>query len=295
MINSLAKMARIHPLLRLASVTAIAILIATGCARIPGFAESKPPPELEHGKNFLSAGDRDNATAKFDAAIATAPKDPRFYCEVMEISAKQNDRKLVEEYYAKAVENTLSLPKQKQARVHLSAGAAYLVMRAFEPAIQACKKAVELDPTNYRALNGWGYAYAEADRNLARAIEIVMQAIDLARKDNARPETLGAIIDSLGWAYYQNEQYGEAVSTLAEAAALAPGVAEIHYHLGLAYEKTNKLRQAQIALSRAMTIEPEMTLYKQALERVTAILKDRGELIPRSSVKPRTPSPRVSP
>ena len=293
--NPFAKFERFHPVFRLALVTAVPILIAAGCARITGFAESKPPPELEHGKNFLSAGDRDNAILKFDSAIASAPKDPRLYCAVLVISARHNNRNLVERYYVRAQEAIKSLPKAQQASVHLSAGASYLILRQYERAIQANQMAVELDPGNYLALNGLGYAYAEADSNHARAIELIIQAIDLARKDDAKPETLGAIIDSLGWAYYQNEQYQDAVPRLAEAAALAPGMAEIHYHLGLAYEKTAKLQEARVALSRASTIEPEMSLYKQALDRVSAVLKERGELTVKPSAKPRSPSQRVTP
>src|SRR5687768_409935 len=176
---------RIHPIARLAAVTAAAIVIAAGCARITGFAESKRPPELDHGKNYLIAGDRTNAMAKFDAALASDPKEPRAYCAVMDISARQNDREMVEHYYAKALDATRSLPRPQQAKVHLSAGVAYLILRVFDPAIQACRKAVEMDPDSYLALNGLGYAYAEAGTNLAEAVELINQAIDLARKDNA--------------------------------------------------------------------------------------------------------------
>ena len=286
-INSIFE--RIHPLLCLCLVTAMALVIAAGCARITGFAESKPPPELEHGKNFLSAGDRTNAVAKFDAAIALDPKEVGSYCAVMRIAAQHNDPGLVEQYYRQAVEATRSLPKDQQARVHYSAGGAHLTLRQFQRAIQAHQKAVEIDPKNYRALNGLGYSYAEAGIQLERAIELVNQAIDLARKDNAHPELLGAFIDSLGWAYYQDKRFPEAVTTLAEAAALAPGWAEIHYHLGLAYKETGKLKQARVALARANSIEPEMTLYKQVLDKVTATLKERGELTPPTSPRPQQP------
>ena len=53
--------------------------------------------------------------------------------------------------------------------------------------------------------------------------------------------------DTLGWAYYQKGAYGSAISMLQEALKLqekskAPESAAIHYHLGMAYQKTGTTR-----------------------------------------------------
>jgi tetratricopeptide (TPR) repeat protein len=163
--------------------------------------------------------------------------------------------------------------------VHLHAGIAYLRLRAFEPAIQANAKALELAPDSITALNGLGYSYAEAGRQLDKAIAYVTRAIELARKEGVKPRMMGALVDSLGWAYYQDGRYDDALKTLAEAASLAPDFAEIQYHLGLAYEKKGRYIDARVALARAVTSEPEMSLYRRDLERVTEKLKARGEFV----------------
>src|SRR5687767_11836367 len=103
---------RLHPLIRLAGVTIAAILIAAGCSRITGFAESKPPPELEHGKNFLSAGDKPSPLSYYLAAIASAPRDPDVYFAVMNNAARQNQREHAGRYYRQTEAAAQSLPKK---------------------------------------------------------------------------------------------------------------------------------------------------------------------------------------
>ena len=269
-------------LIRTIAVAVCAIVIAAGCSRITALAEFKPPPELGEAKTYLSAGDRDRAVAKFNAAITAAPKDPRVYGEILSISAHTGQRDLVDRYYREAVEASRSLTADQKASVHYLAGYAYLHLRDFDRAIQANSKAVELAPDSIHGLNGLGYSYAEAKRELPKAVELITRAIQLAREQNIAPHILGAIIDSLGWAYYQQGKYEEALKTLSEAASLSPSMAEIQYHLGLAYEANNRLKEARIAHSRATVRAPGMAMYRQALDRVTASLKALGELEPES-------------
>lgn len=265
-------------LLRYVGFAIITLCVAAGCSRITGFAESKPPPELEEGRTYLRTGDRNSAVAKFNDAIAADPKNPAIYGSIMIIAGVNRQRDLVDRYYTEALEAARTLTSKQQAEIHLHAGMAYLRLRDFEPAIQANAKALELAPDNIHALNGLGYSYAEAGKQLDKAVEYVTRAIELARKENVPPRMMGALVDSLGWAHYQAGRYQEALKTLAEAASLAPDMAEIQYHLGLAYEKRGRLTEARVALARAVTSEPEMSLYKQDLQRVTARLKEQEKL-----------------
>ena len=274
------------PGLTLLLATAGAIIIAAGCARIASLAEPKPSPELKEAKIFLDSGDRQNALAKFDAAIAANPKEPRVYSNVMHIGAHARDDKVVERYYRQGVEATANLSNDERATVHIGAGYAYLYLRKFEPAILANRKALELSPDNVHALNGLGYSYAEADKNLDEAVKLTSRAITLAREKQAGQRLIGAIVDSLGWAYFKLKRFDDALKTLAEAASLAPDMGEIQYHLGLAYEKKGRLADARVALARAHTLEPEMDMFRQALDRVTAELQARGELRVEPNHKP---------
>ena len=62
-------------------------------------------------------------------------------------------------------------------------------------AIEAMRKALELNPDNASALNYIGYTWAERGENLDEAEQMITRAIEL------RPED-GYIVDSLGWVYY---------------------------------------------------------------------------------------------
>ena len=74
--------------------------------------------------------------------------------------------------------------------------------------------------------------------------------------------------DTLGWAYYQKGAYRLAVSILQEALKLqqkskAPENPDIHYHLGMAYLKTEQPALARQQFERALKVNPD---YSEAAE-----------------------------
>ena len=78
-----------------------------------------------------------------------------------------------------------------------------------------------------------------------------------------------AAADTLGWVYYQKKGvYGSAMSMLQEALKLqeknkAPDNPDIHYHLGLVYQKTEQPALARQQLERVLKINPN---YSEAAE-----------------------------
>jgi len=82
--------------------------------------------------------------------------------------------------------------------------------------------------------------------------------------------------DTLGWVYYQKGAYQSAVSLLQEALRLqekikAPDNPDLHYHLALAYQKTNQPLLARQHFERVLKIDPS---YSEASE----IKKQLGSL-----------------
>ena len=82
--------------------------------------------------------------------------------------------------------------------------------------------------------------------------------------------------DTLGWVYYQKGAYPLALSLFQQALKLqqqshAPDNPDIHYHLGLAYQKTEQPALARQHLERALQIDPN---YSAAAE----IKKQLGSL-----------------
>lgn len=104
------------------------------------------------------------------------------------------------------------------------------------------------------ALNYVGYTWADRGVNLEKALEYVSRAVELKPKD-------GFVRDSLGWVYFQMEEYDRAVSELEKAVSLQPDDPTINEHLGDAYEKNGNLKQAVAAYEKALH------LYRDEIKR----------------------------
>ncbi len=70
--------------------------------------------------------------------------------------------------------------------------------------------------------------------------------------------------DTLGWIYLQSGQTADAVFLLEKAAQKLPDIAEVQYHLGMAYLADNRREEASAALSKALTRENPYSWTEQA-------------------------------
>ncbi len=100
-------------------------------------------------------------------------------------------------------------------------------------------------PDDPGALNDLGYLWADQNKNLHRALEMIERAV-AAEPDNA------AFRDSLGWVYYRLGRYEEAVVELEKAAGLEHEPDPIILdHLGDAYAATGRTEEAHKTWRRA--------------------------------------------
>lgn len=95
------------------------------------------------------------------------------------------------------------------------------------------RKALQLDPENAGALNGYGYLLACADRKLDIAFTCCQKAFD------AHPEN-PAYADSLGWVLYKQGRYQEASRYVRAAANELGTEREVREHLD-AIEKAARM------------------------------------------------------
>jgi tetratricopeptide (TPR) repeat protein len=93
--------------------------------------------------------------------------------------------------------------------------------RKVPEAVQALKKALEIDPRNANAL---GFILAEERIDLPRAVHLCRQASEAVPRN-------AAYLDSLGWALFRSGELVEARSCLRKALDLAPGNREIAGHV----------------------------------------------------------------
>ncbi len=76
----------------------------------------------------------------------------------------------------------------------------------------------------------------------------------------------------LGAAYAAKQRYNAAIGAFKIAEQIAPGVASIHYNIAQAYEAGGVLGEAEYEYERAIEINRDYTLAKQALAKLKARL-----------------------
>ncbi len=119
--------------------------------------------------------------------------------------------------------------------------------------------ALKKKPDEADVLNYLGYSWLDRGMRLDEAITLIERAAALKPDD-------GAIVDSLGWAYYVRGEIGKAVEALERAVLLMPNDPTINEHLGDAYWHAGRRREARFQWAHALAFDPEPE-RRQALER----------------------------
>lgn len=128
---------------------------------------------------------------------------------------------------------------------------------------------VDKAPQNALALNQLAWFYASHNIKLDRGVKLAQQALALSPED-------ANLLDTLGWLYFGQQQYAQALSTLTKANSQAGGRNQsILYHLAMAHTRLGDhqkaLQQAQHALSVQATGG-----YAAQLSDLVKQLKERG-------------------
>ena len=97
------------------------------------------------------------------------------------------------------------------------------------------------------ALNYLGYMWAEKGENLDEALAMVQRALEL-EPDSA------AYIDSLGWIYFRQGDYRQALEQLDRAARLLPRDGTVQEHLGDVQRALGNVGEARTAYERALAL-----------------------------------------
>ena len=104
--------------------------------------------------------------------------------------------------------------------------------------------------------------YADRGENLEVAMDLAESAWRLAPKEPAAA-------DAMGWLYVKRKLYSSSVPYLEDAVKGAPGNAEFHYHLGVAYEAIAEFPKARVALNKALALEPNASWALEARKVLT--------------------------
>jgi tetratricopeptide (TPR) repeat protein len=134
-------------------------------------------------------------------------------------------------------------------------GGVYETKHDLEKAKNAYQTALQIKPEDPSASNNLAYVLLETNGNA----DIALQLAQTARR--GLPESSN-VADTLGWAFYQKGVYQSAISMFQEAIKLAAKNKEAdsavyHYHLGMAYAKSEQPALARQHFERVLKIDPK--------------------------------------
>jgi len=143
-----------------------------------------------------------------------------------------------------------------------------------EADLQEALKLIPAEPTTpvdrrdrAQVLNYLGYSWADKSLNIAAAFEMLKKAVELAPTD-------GYIVDSLGWAYYRQGRYDDAVRELERAVELKPADPTINDHLGDAYWRVGRKLEAHFQWNHARDLKPDPDDLPKILAKIEHGLQD---------------------
>ena len=187
--------------------------------------------------------------------------------------------------YPKAIENLLSAEELAQAGeqnrlthfFYFQLGAAYERNRQYETADKTFNKAIEMSPEYHNAMNYLGYMWADINRKLDEAAKHITMANELS-PDNA------SYVDSLGWLYFRQGKFTEALAELQRAAELMKDEPDstIHEHIGDTHQQLGKADEARAQWEKSLGLlrkqEAEMTSPDSyLLEQLGNVLNKLGQ------------------
>lgn len=222
------------------------------------------PPYLRSVLILMRARRLDEALAILDVAKDKFPDTPQISYFYGLVYSDRKDfptaLKFLEDTARLAAAST---PELLDAVFHFYLGAALERTGKFDAAVEKFRKAIELNPEYADACNYLGYLFAERNVNLEEAENLVQRALALEPSN-------GAFLDSLGWVYYRQKRYPEALAQLERAATLIANDPVIHEHLGEIHRALGDAAQALAHFQKASELDPknaEMTEKVEALKR----------------------------
>lgn len=146
---------------------------------------------------------------------------------------------------------------------YILSGELYEARKDWDHAKAMYQQALSISPDHPLASNNLAYVILQQGGN----VDVAMGLAQTARR--GLPESSNAA-DTLGWAFYQKGIYQSAISQFQEALRLSekhgePDDADLHYHLGLAYQKDNKTALARQQLEKAVKLRPDYPDARKAL------------------------------
>ena len=212
---------------------------------------------------YQSADDKDTALKLARTAAASGDLDARITLADLLRSDEQYPEAI------KVLDGVIGDQKTPDWRLLYSRGVAYERINRWPEGQADLQAALKQRPDEPELLNYLGYSWIDRGEHLQEALAMVEKAV-------ASDPRSGAMVDSLGWAYYRMGDYKQAVQRLEEAVELEAGDPEINNHLGDAYWKVGRKEEAQFQWRRVLTLKPDDKIKASAEAKLASGLGPDG-------------------
>ena len=148
-------------------------------------------------------------------------------------------------------EAELSSSEIVNARFYFDYGATADQAGLYDKAADLFKRSIAIDPaTAADAYNYLGYMWAEHNMHLEEAEHMIKRALEIDPNN-------GAYLDSMGWVYFREAKYNDALDYLLRAAkSISRPDSTVFVHIGDTYSKLNNVAQALEYWQKAILLEP---------------------------------------
>jgi tetratricopeptide (TPR) repeat protein len=193
------------------------------------------------------------------------PSTPRLtYFHAMALSQSKRHEEAMKTFDEAAKEAANLQPEMLNADFYFDFGAASEQAGKIEEAAKHFRRSIALDASNAaRSYNYLGYMWVDRNENLEEAGQLIRRAVELE-------PTNGAYLDSLGWLYFRQGKYEDALATLLRAAEhLSEPDAVVFDHIADTYLKLGKSSEAVIFWKKALALDPENKSIASKLDTAT--------------------------
>lgn len=221
-------------------------ILARGEAAFPG----NPLILQDQGALLGAEGNYAQAMAKFEAALAIAPNEPKLLKSAGLAALRLGQRD-------KAVSFARSLVALPRATAddYLWLGSLLENTGARDEAAAIYRTVLETSPDNFVALNN--LAIVLSDTSPDEALKLAQRAAELA-------PTIAAVRDTLGWAQFKAGQIDAAAATFEALHAADPKAALAAYRLGVVRLEQGKADEGRALLHEALALDPGFSYAEEA-------------------------------
>ncbi|HPN39126.1 MAG TPA: tetratricopeptide repeat protein, partial [Melioribacteraceae bacterium] len=148
----------------------------------------------------------------------------------------------------------------QNAQVYGMMGMIYSKQENFAKSDSSYEKAISLNSEDALLLNNYAYSLSERGLQLERCLEMATKAV------TKEPEN-SSYLDTIGWIYFQLNNYDKAKEYVKKSLEIEPDNATVIDHLGDIYFKLGDKKKAKDYWNEAFKIDKEIKNLRQKIEK----------------------------